>query len=617
MNGYMQDYDQLRQADPNVLAPALLKAVETHERVERTRRLSFQYCPDNITKEYRDSPTFPTIYQDHDLSYRAEGQQTHRLCIGDNLDALMGLSINEKGTYDLIYIDPPYNTGNKDFIYNDNFLNPEDSWKHSKWLSFMEPRLRVAKQLLKDTGVIVAAIGPQEHHHLRLMMDYIFGETNFIANITWTGETTASGRYFNDSSDYMLVYGRRVSTMVSADIKWRIPKEGAQDVLYAASSIWIDSKGEHDIAQKAFNAWWKKVPKDSPVNDHRHYNKLDESGEPYNKTPLHDPSGNGGRFDVLHPKTGLPVKVPTRGWVYSETTMQDRRSKGEVFFGEDHTTSPWRRDYLKNIMETPLRTHINLTRRGGTRRMEDILGRKAFSFPKDPTVLAKYFQAMMPKDGKVLDFFAGSGSTADAVLQLNNRDGGTRQVTLVTSNENGIGICVTRNRVVRVMSGKDWANPDKAEALGGELAVYQVGRVRLEEDVEFIESVEGKWEESPAIWHFIGEFPWAASYRDRVIGFSQSSSHKHAALALVRGEDEEAKLAFRDVIDKSNDTALLSSWAADCESYPAARTANVITPYPQIRAVEHVRHMTKSNHSYDLRFLIEEALSTVNPQEEK
>lgn len=249
--------------------------------------------------------------------------------------------------------------------------------------------------------------------------------------------------------------------------------------------------------------------------------------------------------------------------------------------------------------------------------MEDILGRKAFSFPKDPTVLAKYFQAMMPKDGKVLDFFAGSGSTADAVLQLNNQDGGTRQVTLVTSNENGIGICVTRDRVVRVMSGKDWANPDKAEALGGELAVYQVGRVRLEEDVEFIESVEGKWEESPAIWHFIGEFPWAASYRDRVIGFSQSSSHKHAALALVRGEDEEAKLAFRDVIDKSNNTSLLSSWAADFESYPAARTANVITPYPQIRAVEHVRHMTKSNHSYDLRFLIEEALSTVNPQEEK
>lgn len=616
MNGYMQDYDQLRQADPNVLASALLKAVETHERTERTRRLSFQYCPDNITKEYRDRPTFPTIYQDHDLSYRAEGQQTHRLFIGDNLDALMGLSINEKSTYDLIYIDPPYNTGNKDFIYNDNFLNPEDSWKHSKWLSFMEPRLRVAKQLLKDTGVIVVAIGPQEHHHLRLMMDHIFGETNFIANITWTGGGVPAGRFLSDSSDYMLVYGRRVPALLSADIKWRIPKEGAQDVLDAAAAAWGESRGEHEVAQKAFNAWWKKVPKDSPIYTHRRYNKLDESGDPWAQTWLQAPGVTRNRFDVLHPKTGVPVRIPANGWVYSKSTMLDRVSKGEVFFGEDHTSQPWRRDYLKNIMETPLRSLIDRPRRSGTQHMEDILGRKAFTFPKDPTVLMKYFQAMLPKDGRVLDFFAGSGSTAEAVLQLNNLDGGTRQVTLVTSNENGIGTQVTRERVVRVMSGENWANPPKAQALGGELAVYGVGRVLLEEDIEFIESVEGKWEESPAIWHFIGEFPWTASYRNRLIGFSQSSSHKHAALALVREEDAEVKLACREVVDKSNETAIVSSWAADFESYPALRTANVITPYPQIRAVEHVRHLTKSKHSYDLRFLIEEALSTVNPQEE-
>ena len=166
----------------------------------------------------------------HAQSTSAKDKPSHVVIKGENFHVLQALTFTHENSVDCIYIDPPYNTGG-DFTYNDQRVSKEDLFRHSKWLSFMNKRLQLAKRLLKDTGVIIVAIDDNEHAHLRLLMDQIFGEQNFISNVVWQGGVKGNARFSGGGVDYMLIYGKNQDAMIGADKRFRMHRQGLDSVI--------------------------------------------------------------------------------------------------------------------------------------------------------------------------------------------------------------------------------------------------------------------------------------------------------------------------------------------------------------------------------------------------
>lgn len=367
------------------------------------------------------------------------GHPAHLVIEGENFHALQALRYTHAGAVDLIYIDPPYNTGSNDWIYKDRYIGEQDAFRHSKWLSFMERRLELARDLLTDTGVIFVAIGDDEHHRLRMLMDQVFGSQNFISDIVWQGGRKNDSRYISNGSDYMLVYAKSEEALRNADRKWREPKPGVEVALEKAAEIW--SRLSHDEAEA--NAQWKKWLKGQKASgvSTDAVNRYDvlESGT---GRPIHTygdltwPGGGGGDYDITHPTTGKPVKRPVRGWLYkTPERMQEEIDRGRVFFGADETMIPRSIRYLDEMDNQVAMSVFTHDRKATNAQMRDVFGDTRFPNPKDYRVLMRWIRLAAPKDATILDFFAGSGSTGDAVMRLNAEDGGTRQFILVTNNE--------------------------------------------------------------------------------------------------------------------------------------------------------------------------------------
>lgn len=339
--------------------------------------------------------------------------------------------------------EPPYNTGNKSWIYNDRYVDAQDQSKSSKWLSFMERRLRAAKPLLRETGVIIVAIGDDEHHRLRMLMDQIFGADNFISDVVWQGGRKNDSRYVSNGADYMLVYAQDSDALADSEVRWRERRAGTDEILEAADRAWSEAQGatpadRASVAELALKKWQRSQPTDHPARSKglADYNKIDENGEVYRKKDISWPGGGGPRFDVLHPVTGKPVRVPGRGWVYSTPErMQEEIDAGRVIFGPDHTHFINRKSLLREADTMGPESVFVHKRTGASVKLAGIFGDRRFPFPKDHQVLARWINLAAPRDAVVLDFFGGSGSTMEAVLRLNAEDGGTRQCILVTNNE--------------------------------------------------------------------------------------------------------------------------------------------------------------------------------------
>lgn len=395
-------------------------------------------------------PTRPILVgPGSDDANRASGP-THVAIKGENLHALQALESvyvddSGNGLVDLIYIDPPYNTGNKSWIYNDKYVSEGDRDSSSKWVGFMARRLQVAQRLLKPTGVIFVAIGDAEHHRLRLLMDRIFGPENFISDIVWQGGRKNDSRYVSNGADYMLVYARNEEAMRDSGVRWRESRAGVAEILEAGESAWREAVGDTpalraEAAEKALKEWQRRLPRDHPARSKglADYNKIDESGEVYRKKDISWPGGGGPRYDVLHPITGLPVKVPGRGWIFSTPErMQAEIESGRVLFGEDHNAFINRKSFLRESDSMGPESVFIQKRTGAGQRLHAILGDKRFPFPKDHEVLMRWIKVAASKDAIILDFFGGSGSTMEAVIRLNAEDDGTRQCILVTNNEVG------------------------------------------------------------------------------------------------------------------------------------------------------------------------------------
>lgn len=347
----------------------------------------------------------------------------HILIEGDNLHALTALTFTHEGRIDVIYIDPPYNTGNNDFIYHDafkdeaEFIGKEHPFRHSTWLSFMSKRLELAKKLLCNEGMIFISIDENECYQLKLLCDEIFGSDNFITDHIWKSKSGGAGdaSFIATDTENILLYAKN------------------------KNSLNIQNDDEATVTTS--------------------YNRIEEDGRKYGLDRL-DKQSLGYQesldFEIVGPDNQVYVvehKDPNNKvarWRWSEKTVKDRYD--ELVFENGYVyTKNYEKESNKprNIL---IEERFGRTRTGKT-ELFSIIGANSFTAPK-PTRLISYLIKLYPKtDATIVDFFAGSGTTLHAVMQLNELDNGKRKCIICTNNEQGICDNVTLPRVNNVIKG--------------------------------------------------------------------------------------------------------------------------------------------------------------------
>lgn len=396
-----------------------------------------------VIREFGE-PVYPGLRSVERIANGSEDAPWHTVINGENFHVLQALRSTHREKVDLIYIDPPYNTGNDGWIYNDRYVDTNDRAKSSKWLSFLEKRLTIARDLLKPTGVIIVAIGEDEHHRLRMLLDQVFGTGNFLADITWQGRGKNDKRFTGGGTDYMLCFAKNQQVLVEEDARWVERRPGVAELREVARESFQRAVGEGQSRGSAAATATKVVREWARANKGRYaggllaYQTVDDEGRVFQPTDLRSPNPRPNlMYDLLHPVTGKPVKMHPNGWVYGRESMAERVDRGEILFGPDETTSPRLKRYLQaESTQVPLPSFA-ADRDGATKHLRSILGDQRFPNPKPIEVLMRWIGIVAAQDALVLDFFGGSGTTTEAVIRLNAEDGGTRQSILVTNNEVG------------------------------------------------------------------------------------------------------------------------------------------------------------------------------------
>lgn len=352
----------------------------------------------------------------------------HLLVEGENLHVLMAFQQTHKEAIDLIYIDPPYNTGNKDFTYNDKFVDKEDGYRHSKWLSFMEKRLKLAKELLKDTGVIFISIDENEQANLKLLCDQIFGEHNYIENFIWIKNSSKNNSKTTGCvHEYVVCYAKSIKEIANLNSSFRLEKSGFAKVMELYKSA-VKAKLEPSEIELKLKAFYKS---NLDLKGISQYCWVDKKGI-YQKDNASAPGGNGTFLDLKHPN-GQICPNPTGGYRWKKETAEQHLKNNLIAFGPDHTTIPRFKRYLDSV-ETEVVKSVFENFSDGKKELQEIFTKSPFDFPK-PTTLIKHILKMLPDSTTILDFFGGSGTTLHATMALNAEDGGNRQCILVTNNE--------------------------------------------------------------------------------------------------------------------------------------------------------------------------------------
>ncbi len=364
---------------------------------------------------------------------------------GDNLHSLHLLEKTHKGRLGCIYIDPPYNRGKDDFIYNDNFVALEDGYRHSKWLSFMSRRLKLANSLLRDDGLILISIDDYEYAQLKILCDDIFGENNFINMFIW--QRNSSGKTekekFTVNTEYVMLY----------------------------------SKSQNYSLNEAYK----------PLSDGTKamYSKNDNDGRGnYRLYPLQKPGNPGPEttYDYVD-NNGKVWPCPAKGWRIKQSKLKALENDGRLYlegkslsekaYWNERTSEGKRIDTLWNDLPE---------NSSASKEIEQIFDKKGmFNNPK-PTDLIKRCIKIAPNDSIVLDFFAGSGTTAQAVLELNKEDGGNRKFILCTNNENSICENITYQGIKTVITGKREDGSDYSDGIPTNLKYYRTDFVSKNEE---------------------------------------------------------------------------------------------------------------------------------------
>jgi len=366
---------------------------------------------------------------------------THVLIEGDNYHTLSVLNYTHEKSVDLIYIDPPYNTGNDDFIYNDRYIDIEDPYRHTKWLSFMDKRLRLVKPLLKKSGVIFISIDDNELAHLKLLCDDIFGEANLIGLVTVAKGTTTGqdAKHFGSSADYLLVYAMPNFALGKIELSEKDKRRFTRK----------DDKGNYSILQ------WRKTGNGDRRED-----------RPNLYYPIAGPDGK-----PVHPIGPTGYESRWRGDL--KRFKQFDKLKMVEWIQMDDGWRPYIKYYLEGRGKAPSNLWTDLEgNKKATIELKEFFGERVFTNPKPTDLIKRCISLSNAVDPLVLDFFAGSGTTAQAVLDLNSQDDGNRRFILCTNNENNICSDVCYPRIQKMIKGYRNSKGEDTEVLGGNLKYY-------------------------------------------------------------------------------------------------------------------------------------------------
>lgn len=417
-------------------------------------------------------PVFTEV-KEREIAAKPNSEEYNFILEGDNLHSLKLLEKTHKGKIDVIYIDPPYNTGSQKFIYNDCVVDDTDSFKHSKWLSFMSERLLAARNLLNSSGIIMISINEIELYNLKLLCDNIFGEYNFLAKMIWQSTPGSNtGIEIKTVTEYVLIYAKNKD---SCQVAGKVIKD---DNKYKFEDEYISKRGKYIL------------------------NKLDRrmTGHHYS--------------DALN----YPIKMPDGSYIYAgsyenkQPNWNWRWSKDKVKWGIDNgfivmkqgINGQWvvyfkQYQYVNNNDEFIERvlSYQNLIKdlegansARGTQEIMTLFDGKVFDYPK-PISLIKYLLEIHPnKNACVLDFFAGSGTTGQAVLELNYEYNYNRKVILCTNNEGNICEDVTYQRLKTVITGKRTDGSEYSEGLPANLKYYKTDFVAKDSEEIYDELLE-------------------------------------------------------------------------------------------------------------------------------
>lgn len=387
--------------------------------------------PEDVEERLRESLPVLREVKDKAILSDEPDAPNHILIEGDNLEALTALSYTHEGKIDVIYIDPPYNTGNKDFVYNDSFVDTEDSYRHSKWLSFMNKRLKIAKKLLSDKGVIFISIDDNEQAQLKIISDSIFGSGNFIAQVIWERAFAPVNlkKHFSESHDYIICFAKQIE--------------------YAVCNGLLRSADANDRYSN---------PDDDPRGV---WTSSDMTVGPVVPDKL---------YDIIAPNGSIMRPASGRCWLYTKERYEEMRKDNRLWFGKKGNNMPRVKKFLSEVKQgiTPM-TIWKYTEVGhsqdAAKEVKDIFGGESrFTYPKSMRLIKRCIGLYSRDSSIILDFFAGSGTTLHATMQLNAEDGGHRQCILVTNNENNICEEVTYERNKRVING--YTTPKGVEVAG-------------------------------------------------------------------------------------------------------------------------------------------------------
>lgn len=357
------------------------------------------------------------------------GKESKNLIVhGDNLEALKALMPFYKGKVKCIYIDPPYNTGNEGWVYNDKANSPkirewlhkvvgsegEDLTRHDKWLCMMYPRLKLLKDLMTDDGAIFVSIDDNEQHHLRLLMDEIFGANNFVTNVIWQKKYTQSNdaRYFSDTHDFLVVYAKQLENFKLH----KLTRTEEQNARYL-----------------------------NPDNDKR---------GPWMSQPLHAKSGSDKTYSFTF-KNGVQWEPPNGTYPrYTKASLEKAEQEGRMWFGTNGTAVPRMKKYLNEMTEGVVPRTLWLYTEVGSnddakRDIKTLFDANPFESPKPVSLIKRVIELCADNDSIILDSFAGSGTTGHAVMEL-NKDGGNRKFILVEM-EDAVAKKITAERVKRAI----------------------------------------------------------------------------------------------------------------------------------------------------------------------
>ena len=395
----------------------------------------------------------PVFVEDKDKEITLTEDGYNFLLEGDNLHSLHLLEKTHKEKIDVIYIDPPYNTGNNDFVYDDCMIDENDTFRHSKWLSFMERRLRIAKNLLSKDGTIFISIDDNEQAPLKLLCDEIFGADNFESMISWRRRSNQP----NDNSKMIAI----VSEYVAVYTKDAFVKKA------------LKSFGKMPVSAERLSNYTN--PDNDPKGD-------------WSSTPWCASRGQGGcRYTITTP-TG---KEYTETWLGTEETFNSLVADGRIIFPNNGNGKPRKKIYASERQKEG-QAAINFWVGGdygdnmrATAELKELFPNeyRIFDYAKPTTLIKTTLRiGTNRKDAVILDFFAGSGTTGQAVLELNKEDGGNRKFILCTNNENNICEGVTYPRLQTVITGVRQDGNKYSDGIPANLKYYKTDYIPKKSD---------------------------------------------------------------------------------------------------------------------------------------